>query len=132
MGKIVVCTGLILGLAAGSAAAQESKERQAPDKKTASSHAAKGRLKLVDLNTATEAELRQIPGVDKAIAKKIIDNRPYVTVEDLARSGIPVEVRESAAMRVTVTPRSAKDAKGTADRGQSGADAGAKQKSTKK
>jgi DNA uptake protein ComE-like DNA-binding protein len=71
----------------------------------------KGTLKLIDLNSATEAELRQLPGVDAALAKKIIENRPYVTVEDLRRSGIPVEVERDVRTRVTVTPRT-----GTSDR----------------
>jgi hypothetical protein len=64
-----------------------------------------GALKLVDLNTATEAELRQIPGVDAELAKKIIANRPYVSEQDLARSGLPVEVERNVRMRVTVSPR---------------------------
>jgi DNA uptake protein ComE-like DNA-binding protein len=76
------------------------------EQKKTETRARKGKLKLVDLNTASEAELRQIPGVDAKMAKKIMDNRPYITVDDLAKSGIPVELQKTARMRVTVTGKS--------------------------
>jgi hypothetical protein len=61
-------------------------------------------------------KLNCVPGEDKEIAKKIMNNRPYVTVEGLARSGIPVEARESATMRVTVSSQAPASETGTADR----------------
>ena len=118
MQRIITSAALALGFIAASAGAQAEKEKPR-ETKSEQPRANKGKLKLVDLNTATEAELRQIPGVDKAMAKKIMDNRPYITVEDLARSGIPVEVQRSAEMRVTVTPQTPASETGTADRKES-------------
>jgi competence protein ComEA len=39
----------------------------------------------IDLNTATQAELESLPGVGEAIARRIIEGRPYSGVEDLLR-----------------------------------------------
>ena len=41
------------------------------------------RLDLVNINTASSAELDTLWGVGEATAKKIIDNRPYGAVEEL-------------------------------------------------
>lgn len=39
-----------------------------------------GTVLLVNINTATEREIRMIPGVGGALAKRIIENRPYDSV----------------------------------------------------
>src|SRR6185312_13753299 len=42
----------------------------------------------INLNSATQSELEELPGVGAATAKKIIAGRPYKTVEDLSKAGI--------------------------------------------
>jgi outer membrane protein assembly factor BamD len=42
----------------------------------------------VDLNTATEAEIAKLPGINKAMAKRIVLMRPYLSVNDLIRTGV--------------------------------------------
>jgi len=41
------------------------------------------KAELVDINTATKEQLKSIPGIGDAYAKKIIDNRPYVKKDQL-------------------------------------------------
>jgi competence protein ComEA len=40
---------------------------------------------LVNINTATVAELETLPGIGASRAQAIVDNRPYQTVDDLNR-----------------------------------------------
>ena len=42
----------------------------------------------LDLNTASEADLKTIPGVGDAYAKKIVENRPYKRKDELVKKRI--------------------------------------------
>jgi DNA uptake protein ComE-like DNA-binding protein len=61
----------------------------------------------LDLNTATEAELENLPGVGAATAKKIIDSRPYSSVGDLKKAGIPKATVDKIRKLVTVSKATA-------------------------
>ena len=58
----------------------------------------------VDINTAGEKDLRTLPGVGVVTAKRIVNNRPYTSVEDLARAGVPAATIAKLAPLVTVSP----------------------------
>src|SRR5262249_11739567 len=53
-------------------------------------------------NQATEAQLEQVPGIGEAYAKKIIAGRPYKSVEDLAKAGVPEATIEKIKSQVSV------------------------------
>ena len=58
----------------------------------------------VDLNTATEKELDQLPGVGPATAKKIMGGRPYSSISELSRAGVSKHQLERITALVTVSP----------------------------
>jgi DNA uptake protein ComE-like DNA-binding protein len=43
----------------------------------------------IDVNTASESTLEGVSGIGSAYAKKIIAGRPYKSIDDLAKAGIP-------------------------------------------
>jgi len=69
---------------------------------------------LVDINNASEKELEGIKGVGPATAKKIIDGRPYKSVDDLSKAGLSAKVIESMKPLVTVGKMPAAAAKSPA------------------
>jgi competence protein ComEA len=84
--------------------------------------AAAATAKPVDLNTATAAELDSLPGVGAATAKKIIAGRPYKSVADLERAGVPKATIDKIAPLVTTGTAAAGAAvKGTEATGKAAA-----------
>lgn len=52
---------------------------------SAPEHLSDGAVLLVNLNTATDKELRMVPGVGPQLAEQIIANRPYNSVWDMMK-----------------------------------------------
>ncbi len=49
---------------------------------------AKSAAEPLDLNTATADQLKALPGIGDAYAKRIVDGRPYATKNQLVQKGI--------------------------------------------
>ncbi len=57
----------------------------------------------VSLNRASLAELESLPGVGPTLARRIVDHRPYLRIDDLARvPGVGPRLLET--LRPLVTP----------------------------
>lgn len=75
------------GAQAGKAAAPAAKPEAA---KTDAPKAADKKKGPLDLNAATEDELRALPGIGDAYAKKIVDGRPYKRKDEIVeKAGVP-------------------------------------------
>ena len=92
------------------AASQKDKAKEATSKASATKDAAKdsaaGSVGKLDLNSATEAELAQLPGIGEARAKAIVKGRPYTGKDELKRKKIvPASVYEKIKDRVIAHKR---------------------------
>jgi DNA uptake protein ComE-like DNA-binding protein len=83
LAAVLAIAALLIG---NPAAAAQSKGKKASTKTAATTKAAKA--PLLDLNTATKAELASLPGIGDAYSQKIIDGRPYARKDELVAKKI--------------------------------------------
>ena len=73
----------------------------------------------VDINSASVKDLEGLPGVGPATAKKIVAGRPYASVADLAKAGVPAATIEKLTPLVTVGAAPATSGGKTSSKAQS-------------
>jgi competence protein ComEA len=64
----------------------------------------------VDINTASVAELLKLPGIGKVQAQRIVAFRPFLSIQDLIRVGVPQKTinQLKPAVKDSATPAPAK------------------------
>ncbi len=78
----------ILVLIATLVSAQTAKQPTAPTAKQTVAQKIAASRQLLDINTATLAQLKALPGMGDAYVKRIIDARPYTAKNQLVTRGI--------------------------------------------
>jgi DNA uptake protein ComE-like DNA-binding protein len=66
-----------------------------------------GAPRKIDVNSATVEELAAVPGLERRQAQRITVNRPYATLQDLARAGLSSRLIEHLTALLTVDPAKA-------------------------
>ena len=99
--KPIVLFGLLAAVAASPVGAFA---QDVPRAKTKAKGSTKTADKLINLNTATDEELGELPGVGPVTVKKIVDGRPYKSIDGLAKAGVPARTIEGIKTLVTVAP----------------------------
>ena len=100
-----VLTGVLAVATVVSAAPSKKKATSDPATTDQTSATKKGKsapATAVDLNAASAKDLEAVPGIGAATAKKIVDHRPYRSVDDLSKAGISAKQIDSIRSMVTV------------------------------
>jgi competence protein ComEA len=83
---ILVALMFVLGAVCvpmANAAGTTTKPPAKSDSSDTKGGAGKPMKKQLDINSASDEELKQLPGIGDALSKKIVDNRPYKRKDEL-------------------------------------------------
>lgn len=94
---MILASLLASGITSSISLANQAKPKEKSSRSAAATDA------KVDLNTASEKELVDLPGVGTATAKKIIAGRPYSSVDGLSKAGISAGTISKISSLVTVS-----------------------------
>ena len=110
---LVLCLAAILVLAAVDASSRPKAGQASPtqgEKSVAGKDGAAERaVQPVDVNSATKAELKRLPGIGDAEADRIVEGRPYLSKAHLQTHNI-ISPMQYQALRESIVARQ-KDAK---------------------
>ena len=79
---------LLLSVGMTASISYANAAKQTPDSGAAMKAQTKPSDKLLDINSATADQLKDLPGIGDKYSQKIIDGRPYVKKTDLVRKKI--------------------------------------------
>lgn len=106
---LIGCLGLLFSVGFAPPVGAQTKTKKTT--KTKESTATVENKTPVDLNTASEQDLVDLPGIGPALAKKIIAGRPYSSVSDLSKASVPEKTIKKITPMVTVGSSAAAEPK---------------------
>jgi DNA uptake protein ComE-like DNA-binding protein len=97
-------------LACGVSPAADKSPAPAPGTRGAAPAQKPAKVALVDINSASRAQLKTLPGIGDAEATRIIDGRPYLSKADLAsehviRAGVYLSLKNRIIAIQTQRPK---------------------------
>ena len=84
----LVCALLAAPLAAQSKSSNDTKKAATKTAVSANDTGKKATGGLLDINTATSDQLKELPGIGDAYSKKIIEGRPYARKDQLVSKSV--------------------------------------------
>ena len=97
---LVGCLGLLFGLITTSTSPAQTRAKKNSKPGAADTSVS---TRPIDLNTASEQDLVDLPGIGPVLAKKIIGGRPYASVSDLSKASVPERTIKKIRPMVTVS-----------------------------
>jgi competence protein ComEA len=85
---LVVALLFTVGALGAPAAFAQAPKSGAPVQSGTTKPAAKEKKELIDINTASADDLKNLPGIGEAYSKKIVENRPYKRKDELVQKKI--------------------------------------------